>query len=277
MKTIIKLVSGAFFTVVVLLLSGCNMHNPSEYNYTPPEIPTGVYSINGDNRVDIYWDNPHDKNVAGFNVYYSSTYDGKYTQIGSTESNHYIDYDAKNGDTYYYAVASYDYDGNESDLSYEDVHNTPRPEGFNQVIFDYRKFPDNSGYTFTSYSVVPYDDKNADFFFEYFQGKFYLDVYEDSDIQDLGPTRDIWDIQTAPVNGWSPTKDTTAVVGHTYIIWTWDNHYAKVRISNITNERITFDWAFQTVKGNRQLKRAVVSADDRKLGFDASKHHRSLK
>ncbi|MCK7520206.1 MAG: hypothetical protein MZV64_22195 [Ignavibacteriales bacterium] len=47
--------------------------------------------------------------------------------------------EAVNGDKYYYAVAAYDYNGNESELSYDVIYSTARPEGFNQAIFDYQK------------------------------------------------------------------------------------------------------------------------------------------
>ena len=38
-------------------------------------------------------------------------------------------------------------------------------------------------------------------FFENYNGTFYLNVWDDSDIQDMGSTQDIWDISYAP-NGW---------------------------------------------------------------------------
>ena len=50
----------------------------------------------------------------------------------------------------------------------------------------------------------------------------------------------------APINGWSTAKEEIAKVGHTYVIWTWDNHFAKIRVSNITADRVVFDWAFPT-------------------------------
>ena len=103
-------------------------------------------------------------------------------------------------------------------------------------------------------------------FFENYNGTFYLNVWAtDSDLQDMGPTQDIWDISYAPTGGWVPVqqgenvKYTQAIVGHTYVIWTWDNHFAKVRIKNITNERMVFDWAYQLVEGNRELKRGNFS------------------
>jgi hypothetical protein len=41
---------------------------------------------------------------------------------------------------------------------------TPRPEGFNQSIFEYNEFPNSSGYSFKNYLVVPYNSNDADFF-----------------------------------------------------------------------------------------------------------------
>jgi hypothetical protein len=241
----------------LLLLQSCSINDPNHHNNydnTPPAPPTGIQVINGDNRVDLSWSNNHEGDLAGYNIYYSTSYDGQYSLIGSSTTNYYIDESASNGVLNYYAVTAFDESGNESNLSKDVAYATPRPEGFNQAIFDYRKFPKTAGYSFSTYSVVAFDDSLTDFFFENYNGKFYLDVYTDSDILDAGPTNDIYDITFAPTSGWSPTKDTTATIGHTYIIWTWDNHYAKVRVSNITNERIVFDWAYQLVPGNTQLK-----------------------
>lgn len=246
-----------------LLLSGCRKFDYF-YDDVPPSAPRNVKTITGDNRIDIFWDRSPERDVAGYNIYYSYSYDGKYYLIGSSKDNYYIDRGAKNGNTYYYAVTAYDYEGNESDLSRDVVYDTPRPEGFNQALFDLNISPNNSGYYFKKYLVVPYTDTNADIFFEKYNGVYYINVWEDEDIQDMGATKDIWDISTAPVSGWVPKqtgenyKYVEAKIGHTYVIWTWDNHYAKVRISNIVNGRMVFDWAYQLVEGNRELK-AVVS------------------
>ncbi len=259
--------------VLMFVLSACNkFDNFTTVDTTPPSAPTGLQILNGDNRVDISWNNNHESDVAGYNVYYSYSYDGKYTLIGSTQNDYYVDYGATNGSTYYYAVTAYDYNGNESDLSYDEAYTTPRPEGFNQSIFDYRQFPDNAGFSFNNYNTVPYDDKTSDFFFENYNGDFYLDVWSDSDIQDMGATTDIYDIPYAPTSGWSTTKDAPAIVGHTYVIWTWDNHYAKVRIKSMTNDRIVFDWSFQLVKGNTDLK--AKKTDSVRKPIDKTIHNR---
>jgi hypothetical protein len=241
--------------IIAGLFAACDLNDPDYYyDYTPPSPPSGIVVLNGDNRVDLYWDDNRENDLAGYNVYYSYEYDGKYTLIGSTQSSYFIDWEAVNGVTCYYAVTAYDYNGNESDLSYDVIYATPRPEGFNQAIFDFNKFPENSGYSFAEYSVVPYDDLSSDFFFENYEGQFYLNVWDDSDIQDMGHTTDIYDVPYAPSSGWDSSKYEPAIVGHTYVIWTWDNHFAKVRVKSMTSDRVVFDWAYQLVEGNRELK-----------------------
>ena len=241
--------------IVAVLFTACNINDPDLfYDYTPPSPPSGIVVLNGDNRVDLYWNDNYEDDLAGYNVYYSYSYNGKYNLLGSTQSNYFTDWGPANGVTYYYAVTAYDYNGNESDLSVDVIYSTARPEGFNQSVFDYRQFPNNSGYSFPLYSVVAYDSLDVDFFFENYQGDFYLDVWSDTDIQDMGPTNDIYDIPFAPTSGWSQTKDAIAIPGHTYVIWTWNNHYAKIRITQINSQRVVFDWAYQLVEGEKQLK-----------------------
>jgi len=255
MKKLIKITLTAF---LLISFQNCDVYESYYYevDVIPPNPPTAINVFNGDNRVDLYWNENKEPDLAGYNIFYSDSYDGKYYLIGSSAYAEFIDYDAVNGETYYYAVTAYDFNGNESDLSRDVIYSTPRPEGYNQAVFDYRNFPNNSGYAFSLYSVVAYDNIDVDFFFENYQGDFYLNVYDDTDIQDMGPTTDIYDIPFAPISGWSTTKDALAFQGHTYVFWTWDNHFAKIRISSITNERMVFDWAYQLVEGETMLKRS---------------------
>jgi hypothetical protein len=253
--------------LAAIVFAGCETNY--YYDDTPPSPPKNIYVFNGDERVDLEWDRNRESDVAGYNIYFSYAYDGKYKIIGSTERNYFIDYDAVNGSRYYYAVTAYDYNGNESDLSYDIIYAVPRPEGYNQSIFDYYRFPNSSGYSFRKYLVVPYDNDLADLFFENYFGEFWLNVWDDSDIQDMGPTKDIYDIPFAPLNGWSEYKDEKAIVGNTYVIWTWDNHYAKIRIKSLSRDRVVFDWAYQMVKGERMLKDAKTGEYRGKLSRES--------
>ncbi|GJQ63208.1 MAG: hypothetical protein SCALA702_22610 [Melioribacteraceae bacterium] len=227
----------------------------------PPNPPVNVKTFNRDSRVDITWSPNAERDLAGYNVYYSTDYHGRYEMIGSTSSTFFIDDVAVNGDKYYYAITAYDYDGNESELSYDEVYGIARPEGYNRIVYDYIDFPDLAGYSFAENKVYPFNDLATDFFFENYEGTYYLNVWEEADIQDMGATDDILDITVAPVDGYIPLVDgenvkyTIAQIGHTYIVWTVDNHYAKLRIASITPERMVFDWAYQIAEGERSLKR----------------------
>jgi len=256
MKTILKL---SLLIPLFAFFTGCDAEEDwYEYDNNPPSPPSNVYTITGDERVDIIWDANPERDVAGYNVYYSFSYDGRYELIGSTREPYFIDWDVSNGVTYYYGIAAYDYNGNESELSYDVVYDTPRPEGFNQIVFDYTRFPNLSGYDFSTFSVLPFDyqdeQRSADFFLENYEGQLFINVWDDTDIQDMGRTDDIYDISYAPEGGWASEKYVPVVLGNTYVIWTWDNHFAKIRIKNYTNDRITFDWAYQIDEGNRELK-----------------------
>ena len=238
------------------ILMSCGVNDPYHHNYDnqPPSPPTGLIVYNGDNTAEITWNQNPEGDVEGYNIYYSDSYSGKYEYIGSSSNEYFLDRDAANGNKYYYAVTAYDYNGNESDLSYDAVYSAPRPEGFNEAIFDTLLSPNNSGFSFTNYNVVPYYDNSTDFFVDYYNGKYYLDVYDDTEIQDMGTTQNIYDIPFAPASGWSPSGSEAVVIGHTYVIRTFDKHYAKVRVAGISGNRVIFDWAFQLIKGEPMMK-----------------------
>lgn len=258
----------------VFLLAACDRRNRDNFgniDNTPPSAPTGLVVQNGDNQVTLSWNSNTEHDVQGYNVYYAYDYYGKYTLIGSTTNNKYTDYGARNGQTYYYAVTAYDYNGNESDLSKEDISATPRPQGLNESITDYGSFPNTAGFSFTSYSIVPYNAPTADFYYWNNNGTSFINLNNGNLIQDAGPTTDIYDIPYAPTTGWTTATAAIAIIGHTYVIWTYDNYYAKIRVSNITGGRLIFDWAFQTVKGNTQLKISNVPAVRSAAGSKISK------
>lgn len=251
----------ALFNLFVLLVSISLMSCEEDFiDNIPPAMPTNIFTDTGDELVIIEWSPVLSRDLAGYAVYYSYSYDGEYKLLGTTNELSYIDYGATNGDTYYYAVASYDYNGNESELSEDVAYDTPRPEGFNQYVYDFRNFPNISGYDFSMYSIDEYNSDDTDFFFDNDNGVFYLDVWSDTDIQNMGRTNSIYDISYAPNDGWvellpgDNIKYVRAIPENTYVIWTNDNHYAKIRISEVYEDHIEFDWAYQTAYDNVELK-----------------------
>ena len=254
---------------LALALAGCDNDNEGITRYVyvddgPPPVPQGVYSITGDEQVFIYWTQIDD--VEGdFNryiVYRSNDPDTGYWSIGETTDDYFTDNNVVNGHTYYYAVSSVDDGGRVSDLSYEYVFDTPRPEGYNRRLYDFNYDPDNSGWDLSAQMVVAYNSISADFNVEYYEpnGVFFLNVANiDTDIQDMGFTDDIDEINYSPVNGWSYLGWVEVILGHTYVIWTDDNHFAKVRVTaiDLPNNSIVFDWAYQVDAGNPELKPTV--------------------
>ncbi len=107
---------------------------------TPPDAPTGLTvsapSVGGeDGKLELNWDDNDDSDgdLAGYNIYRSTTSGSGYSQINSSllESSSYIDSALVDGTTYYYVVNALDTSGNSSDNSDEasgDATNTVAPE-----------------------------------------------------------------------------------------------------------------------------------------------------
>lgn len=254
MKTLKILLAG----IVTGLLSGCYFDVEAP-DTKPPSPPSGLYAEARDNKVYLDWNHSPERDVAGYKVWVSYSYSGRYELIGTTGGNYFDDKGVRNGTTYYYAVSAYDYSNNESELSDALAFATPRPEGFGVSINDYRTRPATAGYDFSTYSVGQYNDKYTDIFYEYYNGEYYMNVWDDTDIKDMGVTNSLYEITKAPTSGWSTTKDVILRVGRTYVVWTNDDHYAKFRVVSISSTRAVFDWSYQLQKGNPYLKRNVVN------------------
>ncbi|MEK6649431.1 MAG: hypothetical protein AABY75_00510 [Bacteroidota bacterium] len=237
---------------VLLLAAGCDEGH--DIDTVPPAAPRGIRTVSLDNAVEIQWLGNTEPDVAGYNIWVSDRFDGRYELLATTNDTRFLDVGARNGVTTYYALSAYDLEHNESELSTDVAYDTPRPEGYNVLLAEYRVDPARGGYDFSTYSVGYYNDDYTDLFFEYAPGRAWFLVWDDTDIQDLGYTGSLDEISSAPVNGWSPSKSAEAIPGHTYVVWTWDDHYAKVRVREVTSSRVVFDWAYQTTSGNTELR-----------------------
>lgn len=170
-----------------------------------------------------------------------------------------------NGTTRYYAVTAFDHADNESPLSAEEVWDTPRPEGYDVTLAN-ALHPDgylHSGFDLSAEARVPHDDTQCDFWYEYdpsggvhllYAGSSGFWPDDATEIQDMGWTSDLAEIDFAPPDaGWSPTQSAEAIAAHTYVLVTRGGNYAKIRVTDVGANSITFDWAFQGVPWNRQL------------------------
>ena len=251
---------------VGLLMWGCEVTKTvyvSEPDTSAPGVPRGVSSITGDREVTIVWLGSTENDLKGYIVYRDDDGDGSFDELAEIVMNEYrsqwtfIDRNVSNSRTYDYAVSAYDYDGNESDLSYEDVFDTPRPAGYNVYV---DATTDLSGFDFSARSRVSYTSNYADIIFTYDEqlGALFIEAaHTDDDVQDFGFTESLDDLDWAPEDGWSSVGWCELILGHSYVIWTGDNRYAKIRVIDIGDTWLRFDWAHQEDPGNPELKRGV--------------------
>ncbi len=263
-----KSIFGALI-VGLLIFAGCN----DDEVYDPvPQPPQGVYSVTGDGEVYIWWNGPYDRDVAEYSIFRTTDPNGPYTEISvvPAEDNPnldliiYSDTDrvATNGITYYYAVASVDHAGQMSDLSAEDVFDTPRPDGF-MALTDTTTGLSTAGWDFSLSDRISASSVGCDVFLDYVGGVFYLNAGDIATsrnvvLQDMGFADTFDEIGWAAQSGWSDNGWVEVILGHIYIVKTDDNHYAKLWVVDINPTSVSFAWAYQLQVGNPEL----VGAND---------------
>jgi fibronectin type 3 domain-containing protein len=243
--------------LVLLALAGCNVDDPIVVrDNVAPAAPQALYSVTGDGQVTLHWVRNSERDLAGYRVYIGPAYNGPYTPLNTTTSNTYVVNALTNGTTSYFAVSAYDDAGNESDLSTENIYDTPRPAGTNVTLAPSSAEPGSvSGFDFAAHAVRLSSDPATDVYFTV-TGATRLMVAKDvnTDIQDAG-YRPLDELDWAPSDGWSPTGTVELAVGHSYYVFTRTNHYAKFRVTALSNTQVKFDWAYQVDADNPQLLR----------------------
>ncbi len=276
--------SAALLFLSAAALTGCDEDcDGCAFDSHPPAIPRGLYSITGDEEVELRWV-PNDENdLDGYDVFRRGESHGDFRRI-ATVSEHaqsFVDREVVNGRTYWYAISAFDRSDNESELTPENVFDTPRPEGFSVHLHNAADSSTRAGFDFSQRDVVDADSDAADVYFwsRPSEGPWMIATErseEDfTDIQDAGflPLRDVgW----APENGWSPRGEVALIEGHSYVVWTWDNHFAKFRVVSVDADEVVFDWAYQTDEGNPELFVPVEPGSLTRLDRTAKRHQLGL-
>ncbi len=250
----------------------------------PPAVPTGVFSVTGNGRVTVYWYDIYQSDLAGYLVYRNEDGGTRYTLLAelpwrasdfdaATGLYRYVDLQVLNGHTYYYAVSAYDTRGNESELSFEDVFDTPRPEGFDVELFNHAGSPNASGFDFSDLqnAPVPGGAAPADIRVEWEAGVPFVQAVGRSApgahvalqgygsvMNDAGFINLDW-LSYAPLDGYSTTGRAELILGHAYVVRIVENpindvHYAKFAVKAVRTGSVVIDWAYQVAEGNRELK-----------------------
>jgi hypothetical protein len=142
----------------------------------------------------------------------------------SADEFRYVDRDVQNGITYYYAVSALDFDGNESELSPENISDTPRPSGKNVTLNDFSLLPKRSGFDFSQpeRGAIPWDSPTTDVYFGLTEIFSEFDVsftvpylYSDNltEMQDMGYHEAFDEVDVSPFLGFT-TEFVELIEGH---------------------------------------------------------------
>lgn len=238
--------------LAVALTAGCNGEDRIIAADNPPHTVDGVYSVTGDDQVTIYWRKNQESDIDYYKVYRNDAPTGTFSLIGTADVPPFVDTHVTNGQTYYYAVAAVDNSGRESpELSFENVFDTPRPEGTGVTLTSAGTTPSTAGWDFSATTVRASTDLLTDIYYDASVG-FLIKAATGVKIQDAGYVALI-DVDFGPPAGWSSDGIVEAIVGHSYIVLIDDTHYAKFEVVSRSASNIVINWAYQIDPNNPEL------------------------
>jgi hypothetical protein len=262
------LIATAALLAAAMLSVGCDSDEcancPVVVDY-PPAAPTGVYSITGNEWIEIRWNANTEPGLAGYDIFWSDDQAGPFEYMVSVPRHQtfFVDRDVQNGFTYFYKIRAYDLLERVSEFSAV-IFDTPRPAGTGLVLWNNLGQRDElSGYDFSEFRQQLWTLSTTDVYFGSPNGVPTLfgkgsSVGIGVDVQDYGFIDLEW-VDWAPeiLDGWSPSKRAEMIPGHSYVVQILDASdyyfYAKVYCQTVNEDFVVLDWAYQEAPGNPEL------------------------
>jgi hypothetical protein len=195
-------------------------------------------------------------------------------QVGTTDGNGFLDVLAQNGVAYRYSVAVVDTLGHISERGPLSAAGIPRPDAQGALVHAFSDSPQSSGFQFDAAArtgrVVAGDSPQAHWRLEAGVGEWSLRPLADVGVLDAGFTTaltcgpgsdaDCAAVREAPAAGYQ-AEPIPLNLEHTYVLRIGSGttaRYAKLRVQILgygqeDRRLMIFDWAFQTVQGERGL------------------------
>jgi hypothetical protein len=246
--------------------------------------PSGLSTTSLNAAIALLWpDNAYLSEPAGFSHYriYSAGYDldadlceDDWGLEGTTVAPEFVAGALANGRPRCFGISAISVEGWES-LWSPVVHDTPRPDARNQVLYATQIDDLRAGFRFWNDVnrdglsqpgelglVGPGTDPGADFYLDLVSDRLYLvpqRVGTGVLPYGAGPVSDLTSIDVAPdlVYPQSPVE-AQAGFGYVFAMDGGDGfaRFGALRVTHVGRELIIFDWSFQTDPGNPQLLRA---------------------
>ncbi|HKW11080.1 MAG TPA: hypothetical protein VJO33_11930 [Gemmatimonadaceae bacterium] len=241
--------------------------------------PSGLHSFSLNSAIQLAWSrNAVDANPGAFSYYrvYSGSFDAAHSTCstwsleGSTVSDAFLVASLSNGVTRCYTVSAVSRDGHESNWS-SALHDTPRYDARNVLVYSHDARTDSSGFFFYDESAHRYGEiaaatqSGVDFtierhsdgtlWFKPARADVLMATYGTAGIPDLTS------IDQAPASALASVT-IEAVPGYGYVFSTRKSdgvHYGAVRVDFVAQNYVVFDWSYQSAAGNVELSRVPVN------------------
>jgi hypothetical protein len=241
--------------------------------------PSGLHSISLNSAVQLEWSrNAVDANPGAFSYYrvYSGSFDATHSTCsswnleGSTVSDAFLVANLSNGVTRCYTVSAVSRDGHESNWS-SAVHDTPRYDARNVLVYSRDARADSSGFFFYDESSRRYGEiaaatqSGVDFTIErHTDGTLWFKPSRTDVLMATYGTAaipDLTSIDQAPVSALASVT-IEAVPGYGYVFSTHKSdgvHYGAARVAFVAQNYVVFDWSYQSAAGGIELTRVSAS------------------